>query len=47
MAVTIALIVSLCGGVSLDQVNQKRSALEQANPGAKVSVRIKKETCSK
>ncbi len=46
MTMTIALIVSLCSGVTLTDVASRKAALEKEFPTAKVTVRIAK-TCTK
>lgn len=47
MLMKISLIVALCSGVSFQDVQHRLLQLQQANPGAQVSVRIdKKAACA-
>lgn len=46
MALTIAILVSLCSNVSLTQIASKKAELEKQFPDAKVSVRFSKK-CEK
>lgn len=48
MLVKISLVVAMCSGVHLDQVQSKLAELRQANPSAVVSMRVdKKAQCYK
>ena len=44
MSLTIAIIVSLCSGISMTDVSKRKAEIEAQHPDAKVSVRIDK-TC--
>ena len=47
MLVNISLVVALCSGLSMTQIQTKMHALESSNPGAKVSLRLdKKAECN-
>lgn len=46
MIVHIALIVSLCSGISMTDVAKEKSRLEKQNPKATVTVRLDKKCLS-
>jgi hypothetical protein len=47
MSLVIALVVSLCGNVSMSDVAKKKAELEHQFPTAKISVRVDKKACAK
>jgi hypothetical protein len=43
MITKIALVIALCSGVTVDQVEQKLAEMRKANPGVDVSFRLDKK----